>query len=200
MNPTDYVQIIAMAHCRDLAPGKRIKVRPTKGLVTVSGDCKMVRYIAVADGNLIKGNNGATILEMPGGAIAYKGSGASITYRDFNGSLRGSDRSQWFSNSITISDNHRIITHMEGSVLVCRRHFGVTDNKPTKQSKVKSAAVTSVASQVNPSILKKQDDKRRKVKEAQGITEDKVFKKQHWFWLIFLTVSITWKVYHYING
>lgn len=200
MNPTDYVQIIAMAHCRDLAPGKRIKVRPTKGLVTVSGDCKTVRYIAVADGNLIKGNNGATILEMPGGAIAYKGSGTSITYRDFNGSLRGSDRSQWFCNSITISDNHRIITHMEGSVLVCRRHFGVIDNKPTKQSKVKSAAVTSVAPQANPGVIKKQDDKQREAQEVQGIAKDKVFKKRHWFWLIFFTISIAWKIHVYFNG
>lgn len=200
MNPTDYVKIIAMAHCRDLAPGKRIKLRPTKGLVTVSGDCRTVRYIAVAGGNLIKGNNGATILEMPGGAIAYKGSGASVTYRDLNGTLRGSDRSQWFSNFITINDGHRIITSMEGSVLVCRRQLSVMDNKPTKQSRAKSAAVTNVAPQANPSVIKKQDDKRRKVKEAQEITEDKVFKKRHWFWLIFLTVSITWKIYHYING
>ncbi|KGI62296.1 hypothetical protein LA04_19415 [Enterobacter sp. UCD-UG_FMILLET] len=200
MNPTDYVKIIAMAHCRDLAPGKRIKLRPTKGLVTVSGDCRTVRYIAVADGNLIKGNNGATILEMPGGAIAYKGSGASVTCRDFNGTLRGSDRSQWFSNFITLNDRHRIITSMEGSVLVCRRQLSVMDNKPTKQSRTKSATVTSVAPQANPSVIKKQDDKRRKVKEAQGITEDKVFKKRYWFWLIFLTVSITWKIYHYING
>lgn len=184
-----------MAHCRDLAPGKRIKVRPTKGLVTVSGDCRSVRYTAVADGNLIKGSNGATIRDMPGGAITYNGSGASVTYRDFNGTLRGSDRSQWFSNFITLSTKHRIITHTEGSVLVCHRQLSVMDNKPTKRSKAEAAATSDVTTLKT----QEQDEEHREAKKVQEISKAKIFKKRHWFWLILFTVSTAWNIYHHIN-